>query len=122
MADGPAFPLDIKVLAHLRGYPEELRRYSNLIKQGHPRGISAVEFLLRRPPSGDFVEAIARAVQGGEEVVTAVEAAEMAGISPKALLEELAARPDFPAPLYRKEHRALWRRAEVQAYLDRRDG
>jgi len=122
MADGPAFPLDVKVLGHLRGYPEELRRYSNLIKQANPRGVSAVEFVLRRPPSGDFVEAIARAVRAGEEVVTAVGAAEMAGIPPRAFLEELAARPDFPPPLYRRDHRALWRRAEVQAYLDRRRG
>jgi hypothetical protein len=32
------FVVDFKVLEHLRGYPEELRRYSNLMKQSHPRG------------------------------------------------------------------------------------
>jgi len=118
MADEQAFPLDVKVLAHLRGYPEELRRYSNLIKQTHPRGASAVEFLLKRPPSGDFVEAVARLIRDGEEIVTAVEAAELAGVPPRTFLEEIASRADFPAPLYRREHRAVWRRAAVDAYLD----
>ena len=117
MDDERAFPHDIVVLTHLRGYPEELRRYSNLIKQIHPRGMSAVEFLLKRPPSGDFVEAIARLVRDGVEIVTAVEAAEMAGVPPRTLLDEVASRADFPVPLYRKEHRAVWRRAEVDAYL-----
>ena len=36
-----AFGVDVKVLEHLRGYPEELRRYSNLMKQSHPRGPSS---------------------------------------------------------------------------------
>jgi len=117
MGEEPAFPHDLEVLAHLRGYPEELRRYSNLMKQTHPRGTSAVEFLLKRPPSGDFVETVARLVRDGEEIVNAVEAAELAGVPPRTFLEELAARSDFPSPLYRKDHRAIWRRAEVQAYL-----
>jgi len=112
-----AFPQDFKVLEHLRGYPEELRRYSNLLKQTHPRGQSAVEFLLKRPASGDFVEAVCRLVQDGVEIVSAVEAADLAGVSPRAFLDEVASRPDFPAPLFRQDHRALWRRAEVDAYL-----
>lgn len=94
------FGVDFRVLEHLRGYPEELRRYANLMKQSHPRGQSAVEFLLRRPSSGDFVEA-----------------AESAGLPPREFLDRLASRKDFPAPLFRKEHRALWARGEVDAYL-----
>jgi len=112
-----AFPLDFKVLEHLRGYPEELRRYSNLLKQTHPRGQSAVEFLLKRPASGDFVEAVCRLVQDGVEIISAVEAAALAGVPPRAFLDEVASRPDFPAPLFRRDHRALWRRADVDAYL-----
>jgi len=112
-----AFPQDFKVLEHLRGYPEELRRYSNLLKQTHPRGQSAVEFLLKRPASGDFVEAVCRLVQDGVEIVSAVEAADLAGVSPRTFLDEVASRPDFNAPLFRQDHRALWRRAEVDAYL-----
>ena len=112
------FPLDLKVLPHLRGYPEELVRYSNLIKQANPRGMSAVEFLLKRPSSLDgFLETLCRLVRDGENVLSAVEASELAGLSPKAFLAEMASRPDFPAPLFRREHRALWRAAEVGAYL-----
>lgn len=112
------FPLDLKVLPHLRGYPEELVRYSNLIKQANPRGMSAVEFLLKRPSSPDgFLETLCRLVRDGENVLSAVEASELAGLSPKALLAEMASRPDFPAPLFRREHRALWRATEVQDYL-----
>lgn len=117
MDDAQAFPHDLAVLAHLRGYPEDLRRYSNLIKQAHPRGMSAVEFLLKRPSTGDFVEAVSRLVRDGVEIVTVVAAAEMAGVPPRTFLEEIASRADFPAPLYRKEHRAAWRRADVEAYL-----
>ena len=111
------FAVDFKVLEHLRGYPEELRRYSNLMKQSHPRGRSAVEFLLRRPSSGDFVEAVCRFVRDGVDVVTAVEAAESAGLAPREFLERVASRTEFPAPLFRHEHRALWARGEVEAYL-----
>lgn len=117
MPDEQAFPQDFRVLEHLRGYPEELRRYSNLLKQTHPRGQSAVEFLLKRPPTGDFVEAVCRLVQDGVEILSAVEAADLAGISPRVFLDEVASRPDFPAPLFRQDHRALWRRADIDAYL-----
>lgn len=117
MPEEQAFPQDFKVLEHLRGYPEELRRYSNLLKQTHPRGQSAVEFLRKRPASGDFVEAVCRLVQDGVEIVSAVEAADLAGVSPRTFLDEVASRPDFPAPLFRQDHRALWRRADVDAYL-----
>lgn len=112
------FTLDFKVLQHLRGYPEELQRYSNLIKQVHPRGISALEFLLKRPASPDmFLETICRLVRNGEEIMTPVEAAERAGTSPQVFLDQIAAHPDFPAPLFRQDRRVLWRRADVEAYL-----
>lgn len=111
-------PLDLKVLQHLRGYTEELVRYSNLIKQTNPRGMSAVEFLLKRPSSRDgFLETLCRLVRDGETVLSAVEAAELAGMAPKGFLDEMASRPDFPQPLFRREHRALWRAADVEAYL-----
>lgn len=114
-------PLDFRVLEHLRGYPDELRRFSNLIKQAHPRGMSAVEFILGRPSaSDDFVAAVCRFVRDGEEVMSAVEAAERAGIPPRAFLEGIATAPDFPLPLFRKDHRAVWRRADVEAYLETR--
>ncbi len=115
-----AFDLDFKVLIHLRGYPEELRRYSNLMKQSHPRGTSAVEFLLKRPVAPDgFVEAICRLVRDGEDILSAVEVAERVGFSPRAFLEEVASQPDFPPPLFRQMHRRVWRTADVEAYLRR---
>ncbi len=112
------FARDFEVLQHLRGYPEELHRYTNLMKQTHPRGTSAVEFLLGRAGAQEgFLEAICRMVRSGEEAASAVEAAELAGVPPKVFLEEIASRPDFPAPVFRAEHRAVWRRAEVERYL-----
>lgn len=112
------FPLDFKVLQHLRGYPEELRRYSNLLKQVHPRGTSAVHFLLKRPSSPDgFVEAVCRLVRDGEEIVSAVEAAELAATPPKMFFDQIASRPDFPPPLFSRGYRVVWRRADVEAYL-----
>jgi hypothetical protein len=111
------FGVDFKVLEHLRGYPEDLRRYANLMKQTHPRGQSAVELLLNRPGSGDFVEAVCRYVRDGVEIITAVAAAETAGVPPPDFLERVASREDFPTPLFRRDHRAVWRREEVEAYL-----
>lgn len=112
------FAIDFEVLPHLNGYPEELHRYANLMKQTHPRGMSAVEFLLGRAGAQDgFLEAICRLVKGGESLVTAVEAAELAGVPPRTFLEDLAARSDFPAPVFRREHRAIWRKRDVEKYL-----
>ena len=112
------FAGDFEVLPHLRGYPEELHRYANLMKQTHPRRMSAVEFLLGRAGAQDgFLETICQMVKAGEAVVTAVEAADLAGVPPRAFLEDVAARPDFPAPVFRREHRAIWRKADVERYL-----
>lgn len=45
-ASGEAFEDDLRVLAHLRGYPDDLRHFSNLIKQARadfPAPLFAVE-------------------------------------------------------------------------------
>lgn len=116
------FSQDFEVLDHLRGYPEDLRRYANLMKQAHPRGQSAVDFLLRQPSGGDFVEAVCRFVRDGVEVVSAVEAAAVARLPPREFLDRIASRADFPPPLFRRDHRVLWHRDEVEAYLRMQDG
>ncbi len=116
MADD-LYQRDTRVLAHLRGYPEELRHYSNLIKQSHPRGTSALDFVLRRPAASDsFIAAICRLVAAGEEVLSAVEAAERFGVPPRTFLETIAARPDFPPPLFAHEEKRVWRTGDVEAY------
>ncbi len=116
MADD-LYQRDTLVLAHLRGYPEELRHYSNLIKQAHPRGMSALDFVLRRPAASDsFIAALCRLVAAGEEVLSAVEAAERFGVSPRAFLETVATRPDFPQPLFASAEKRVWRAGDVEAY------
>lgn len=109
---------DVEVLQHLRGYPEELHRFANLMKQTNPRGMSAAQFLLSRAGAQEgFLETICRMVSAGEVLLTAVEAAEVAGVRPQAFLDDLAARKDFPPPLFRQEHRAIWRKADIERYL-----
>lgn len=113
------FAQDFEVLQHLRGYPEELHRYANLMKQTHPRGMSAVEFLLGRAGAQEgFLETICRMVKGGEPLVTAVEAAELAGVNPRTFLDDVAARDNFPPPVFRREHRVVWRKGDVDKYLE----
>ncbi len=115
------FAIDFKVLQHLRGYPEELHRYANLMKQANPRGISAVEFLLKRPPSPDgFVEAICRFVRDGVDILTKVEVSTRAGRGPGAG-DEIVAQPGFPAPLFSNAGRGIWRAQDVDGYLARRN-
>lgn len=109
---------DFEVLQHLRGYPEELHRFANLMKQTHPRGMSAAQFLLNRAGAQNgFLETICRMVINNETLLTAVEAAELAGVAPKAFLESVAAQPAFPPPIFRQEHRAIWHKADVKTYL-----
>lgn len=115
-----AFQRDMLVLRHLRGYPEELRHYSNLIKQAHPRSTSALEFVLRRPAASDsFVAAVCRLVAAGEEMLSAVEAAERFGLPPRTFLETIAVRPDFPPPLFANGDRRVWRARDVEEALRR---
>ncbi len=112
------FARDIEVLHHLRGYPDELHRYATLMKQTHPRGISAVQFLLGRTGAQDgFLETICRMVASDDPPLTAVGAAEMAGVPPTVFLADLAARANFPAPVFRQAHRAVWRKADIEHYL-----
>lgn len=115
-----SFEEDLKVLAHLRGYPEDLRHYSNLIKQSHPRGISALRQVLSRPSSSaSLIAAVCRYVADGVPIASAIEAAELFEVPPRAFLDEIAARPDFPAPLFAADHRRIWRLADLEAYRAR---
>jgi len=105
--------LDLAVLAHLRGYPEELRRFSNLLKQVHPHGRSAVEYFLSREVAADsFLAALCRLVQAGEDLVTVVEAADLLGTRPARVME-LAESPSFPRPLWGEGRQRVWRRADI---------
>ncbi len=108
--------IDLAVLAHLRGYPDELRRFSNLMKQVHSQGRSAAAFFLDRAVAEDsFVAALARLIQAGEDVVTVVEAAEILGVSPAALLEP-ARLSALPPPLAGDGRHRIWRRADIVRY------
>ena len=120
--DAGPFEEDLKVLAHLRGYSEDLHHYSNLIKQAHPRGRSALRMVLGRPAaSASLTAAIARYVSEGVPIVSAIEAAELFEVSPRQFLDEIASRPDFPAPLFAADHRRIWRRADVETYRKKRE-
>jgi hypothetical protein len=120
--DRQIFEEDLRVLSHLRGYPEDLRRYSTLIKQAHPRGMSALKLVLNRPAASDSViAAVCRHVAAGVEIASSVEAAELFGVPPDAFLEQVAARPDFPEPLFAAAHRRIWRRADLVTYRAAQD-
>jgi hypothetical protein len=121
MTEQPAFAEDLEVLAHLRGYPDDLRHYSNLIKQAHPRGMSALALVLRRPAASDsLIGAVCRHVAEGTPVASAVEAAELFGLPPAQFLDQVASAADFPRPVFAVAHRRLWRRSDLDAYRARR--
>ena len=106
--------LDALVLHHLRGFPEELHRFANVIKQSHGR--SAVEFFLSRPaPADSFLAALCRAARDGEDVVTVIEAAELLGRPPAALLTP-ESETSLPRPYWGMGRHQLWRRAEITRY------
>ena len=116
--------LDVVVLRHLRGFPDELHRFSNLVKLANPHGRTAVEFFLSRPaPADSFLAALCRAARDGDDVVTVVEAAEILGRPPAALLTSDAGST-LPAPIWGTGRHRLWRRAEMLGYAARtpRDG
>jgi hypothetical protein len=115
--DQIVFEDDLKVLSHLRGYAEDLRHYSNLIKQAHPRGMSALKLVLGRPAASDsLIAAVCRYVAEGTPIASAVEAADLFGVPPQRFLDEVAARPGFPEPLFAAAHRRIWRLADLDAY------
>jgi hypothetical protein len=116
--DEPMLDEDLKVLSHLRGYPEDLRHFSTLIKQANPRGTSALRLVLSRPAASDsLIAAVCRQVADGVAIVSAVEAAERFGIPPRQFLDEIAGREGFPAPLFASGHRRIWRQSDIEAYL-----
>lgn len=112
---------DIDLLAHLRGYPDEVKHFSNLMKQSHPHGRSAIGFLTGRPVAKpSFLGTLAQAARDGVPVLSAVEAAERFGVPPRQFLDEIASRADFPPPLFREAHKALWRAEDVERYMRER--
>jgi len=116
MAD-QSFDEDLKVLAHLRGYPEDLRHYSNLIKQAHPRGISALRQVLGRPASSaSLIAAVCRYVAEGVPIASAIEAADLFSVPPRQFLDDIASLTDFPPPLFAADHRRIWRLADLETY------
>jgi hypothetical protein len=85
------------------------------MKQAHPHGRSAAEFFLTRPVAEDsFVAALVRLIRAGEDIVTVVEAAELLGDSPSALLTP-ARVSTLPPPLAGEGRYRIWRRADVVA-------
>ncbi len=115
--DQVVFEEDLRVLTHLRGYAEDLRHYSNLIKQAHPRGMSALKLVLGRPAATDsLIATVCRYVASGTPIVSAVEAAELFGVPPGTFLSDVASQPGFPEPVFAIGHRRVWRRDDLDAY------
>jgi hypothetical protein len=107
--------LDLAVIAHLRGFPEDLERYANLVKHAHPKGKSAVALIIHRPGSG-FLRRLCELVASGEDVVTTVEAAELVGVTVEGLLARLEGGT-LPAPLFRQGTRVIWSRPTLVEWL-----
>jgi hypothetical protein len=98
---------DFAVLPHLRGFPDDLERYANLMKQAHPRGKSAVAMMIQRPGARSFLRRVALAVHNGETIVTTLGAAEALGLTPAELLRRLDAG-ELPPPIFRDGRKAIW--------------
>jgi hypothetical protein len=104
------------VLRHLRGFPDELHRFSNVVKQAHGR--SAVELFLSRPAAGDsFLAALCRAARDGQDVVTVVEAAELLH-RPAANLLTADAEAALPPAWWGTGRHRLWHRADIARYAE----
>lgn len=111
---------DLVVLRHLRGFPDELQRFGNVVKQAHGR--SAVEFFLSRPaPADSFLAALCRAARDGEDVMTVIEAAELLG-RPAAALLTAESESRLPPPLWGAGRHRLWRRADIVRYAETAGG
>jgi ATP-dependent Clp protease adapter protein ClpS len=105
---------DFAVLPHLRGFPDDLERYANLMKQAHPRGKSAVATMIQRPGADSFLRRVALAVHNGEQILTTVAAAERLGVTPAELLRRLDAG-ELPPPLFREGRKVIWRTDQLTA-------
>jgi len=112
-----AYPLsptqDLEVLPHLRGFADELARFSNLLKQAHPRGRSAIGLIIHRPGPDRFLRRVCEAVARGEPIVTTHEAAALLGLSTAELVRRLEAG-ELPQPVYREGWKIIWRREQLR--------
>lgn len=108
-------PLDVdrEVLTHLRGFPEELERYANLVKHAHPRGLSACGLIIHRPGPEGFLWKLCQLVADRVPVVTTWEAADLLGTDPGQLLESLD-QGRLPPPEFRDGPRVIWRRQALE--------
>lgn len=107
--------LDREVLAHLRGFPEELERYANLVKHAHPHGRSACGLIIHRPGPEGFLRRLCQLVAEGVAVVTTWEAANLLGTDPAHLLE-LLEQGQLPQPEFRDGARVVWRRQALEGW------
>lgn len=112
----PTLHLDREILSHLRGFPEELERYANLVKHAHPLGRSACGMIIHRPGPSGFLRRLCELVASGQSVVTTWEAARLAGGSPADLLERLD-RGELPPPEFRDGVRVIWRLEVLEEWL-----
>jgi len=113
--DEPTNMDDFQVLPHLQGFPEDIKRFSNLIKQAHPNGKSAIALILqRRGARQGFLYHVCAAVAAGEPIVTTIEAARLIGVPPAELLRRLDAG-SVPAPSFLDDRRAIWPRQVIEA-------
>ncbi|MDR5709775.1 MAG: hypothetical protein QN172_09730 [Armatimonadota bacterium] len=111
--DCPLSPArDLEVLPHLRGFPEDLARFSNLLKQAHPRGRSAIGLIIHRAGPARFLRRVCEAVARGEAILTTYEAATLLGLSAEELLRRLEAG-ELPEPVYREGRKLVWRREQL---------
>jgi hypothetical protein len=105
---------DLAVLPHLRGFPDELERFSTLLKQAHPHGKSAAGLIIQRPGTRRFLRFVCEAVVRGQEILTTYEAAAALGIPTEELWRRVEAG-ELPPPVFREGEKAVWRREHLIA-------